>query len=104
MYSHSLSILAILFAIKKSVAKTLLRRADCLLSSLQSRAEERKYVSNTLKANVYTETFLRNCQKPVTTSSTPGEKGPATVFAVTPYIQGVTGPIERILNSHNVAH
>ena len=97
MYSHSLSILAILFAIKKSVAKTLLRRADCLLSSLQSKAEERKYVSNTLKANVYTETFLRNCQKP-------GERGPATVFAVTPYIQGVTGPIERILNSHNVAH
>ena len=43
---------------KKSVAKTLLRRADCLPSSLDSKAEERKYVSNVLKANGYTKTFL----------------------------------------------
>ena len=51
---------------KKSVAKTLLRRADCLPSSLDSKAEERKYVSDVLKANGYTKTFLGNCQKPVT--------------------------------------
>ena len=87
---------------KKSVAKTLLRRADCLPSSLDSRAEERKYVSNVLKANGYTKTFLRNCRKPVTTSSTPDKREPATGFAVIPYIQGVTEPIGRILNSHNV--
>ena len=60
---------------KKSVAKTLLRRADCQPSSLDSKAEERKCVSNVLKANGYTKTFLRNCQKPVTTSSTLDEKG-----------------------------
>ena len=36
---------------KKSVAKTLLKRADCLPSSLDSKPEERKYVSNVLKAN-----------------------------------------------------
>ena len=36
-----------------------------------------------------------------TTSSTPNEKEPATGFAVIPYIQGVTEPIKRILNSHN---
>ena len=40
---------------KKSVAKTLLRRADCLPSSLDSKAEEGKYVSNVLKANGYTK-------------------------------------------------
>ena len=40
--------------LKKSVAKTLLRRADCLPSSLHSKAEERKCVSNVLKANGYT--------------------------------------------------
>ena len=42
--------------------------------------------------------------KPVTTSDTPDEdeKDPATGFAVIPYIQGVTEPIKRILNSHNV--
>ena len=84
---------------KKSVAKTLLRRADCLPSSLDSRAEERKYVSNVLKANGYTKTFLRNCRKPVTTSSTLDERKPVTGFVVIPY---VTEPIERILNRHNV--
>ena len=98
----SLSILNTLFAIKKSVAKTLIRKADCLSSSLYSKAEERKDVSNVLKANGYTKTFLRNCRKPVTTSSTPDKREPATGFAVIPYIQGVTEPIERILNSHNV--
>ena len=72
---------------KKSVAKTLLRRADCLPSSLDSKAEERKYVSNVLKANGYTKTFLRNCQKPVTTNNSLHEREQATGFAVIPYIQ-----------------
>ena len=70
---------------KKSVAKTLLRRADCLPSSLDSKAEERKYVSNVLKANGYTKTFLRNCQKPVTNSNALDEREPATGFAVILY-------------------
>ena len=57
--------------------------------------EERRYVSNVLKANGYTKTFLRNCQKPVTTSSSPNEREPATGFAAIPYIQDVTEPIKR---------
>ena len=81
---------------KKSVAKTLLRRADCLPSWLDSKAEERKCVSNVLKANGCTKTFLRNCQKPVTTSSTLDEREAATGFAVIPYTQGVTEPIKKI--------
>ena len=40
---------------KKSVAKTFLRRADHPPSSLDLKAEERKYVSNVLKANGYTK-------------------------------------------------
>ena len=36
------------------------------------------------------------------TTNTPDEREPATGFAVIPYIQGVTEPIKRILNSHNV--
>ena len=89
----SLSTLTTLFAI---------RRADCLPSSLDSKAEERKYVSNVLKANGYTKTFLRNCQKPVTNSNALDEREPATGFAVIPYIQGVTEPTKRILNGYNV--
>ena len=46
--------------------------------------------------------FLRNCQKPVTNSNALNEREPVTGFAVIPYIQGVTEPIKRILNSHNV--
>ena len=87
---------------KKSVAKTLLRRADCLSSSLDSKAEERKYVFNVLEANGYTKTFLRDGQKPVTTRNTLDEREPTAGFAAIPYIQGVTEPIKRILNCHNV--
>ena len=68
--------------------------ADCMPSSLDSKAEERKYISYVLIANGYSNNFLRNCQNPVTTSSTPDEKEPATGFAVIPYIQGVTEPIK----------
>ena len=87
---------------KKSVAKTLPRRADCLPSSLNFKAEDGKYVSLVLNVNGYPKTFLHNCRKLVTTSSTPDEREPVTSFAVIPYIQGVTEPIKRILNSHNV--
>ena len=37
-----------------------------------------------------------------TNSNALDEREPATGFAVIPYIQGVTEPIKRILNSHNV--
>ena len=77
---------------KKSVAKTLLRRADCLPSSLDSKAEERKYVSHVLEANGYTKTFLRNCQKPVTTNTTPDEREPATGSAVIPTFRVLRNP------------
>ena len=50
----------------------------------------------------YTINFLRNCRKPVTTSSIPNEREPATGFVVIPYIRGVTEPIKRIQYSHNV--
>ena len=46
----------------------------------------RENVSNVLKANGYTKTFLCNCQMPVITSSTPNNREPATGFAVIPYI------------------
>ena len=85
---------------KKSIAK--LWRVDCPPSSLDYKAEGRKYVSNVLKVIGYTKRFLRNCRKPVTTSSIPNEREPATGFAVTPYIRGVTEPIKRIQYSHNV--
>ena len=71
---------------KKPVVKKFLRRTDCLPSSLNTKTEERKYVSDVLKVNGYTKKILRNCQKPVTTSNTPDQKESATGFAVIPYI------------------
>ena len=46
--------------------------------------------------------WFKDLMNEVTTSNTPDEKEPATFFAVIPHIQGVTEPIKRILNSHNV--
>ena len=68
--------------------------ADCLPHALDSKAEERKCVSDVLKVNGQNKPFLCNCQKPVTKNNTPGEKKPATGFAVIPYIQGVAEPIK----------
>ena len=88
---------------KKFVTRTLLTRADCLPSSCDSRAKERKYVFDVLKVNGYPNTFLRNCLKPVTPSlNNSGDEVSATGFAVIPYIRGVTEPIKRVLSSHNV--
>ena len=42
---------------KKSVAKTLLRRADCLPSSFDSKTAKKKFFSNVLKANACTKLF-----------------------------------------------
>ena len=72
-----------------------------LLCSLDSKAEERKYVLDVLTVNGYTKTFLRYCQKPVTTSNTLDKKEPVTGFAVISHIHSVTEPIKRILKSHN---
>ena len=46
--------------------------------------------------------WFKDLMNEVTTSNTPDKKEPATGFAVIPYIQGVTEPIKRILNNHNV--
>ena len=46
--------------------------------------------------------FSVTTKNPVTTSSTPDEREPATSFAVIPFIQGVTEPIKRIFKSNNV--
>ena len=45
---------------------------------------------------------FKDLRNEVTTNNTPDEKEPATGFAVIPYIHGVSEPMKRILNSHNV--
>ena len=88
---------------KKSRKETLLMRAECLPSSSDSKAFERKYVIDVLKANIYPKDFLQNCLKPVHPSHKTTENGSSMMgFAVVPYIHGVTEPIKRILCSYNI--
>ena len=50
---------------RKSVTKTLFMRPECLPSSSDSKAFERKYIIDVLKENNYLKDFLQNCLKPV---------------------------------------
>ena len=89
---------------KRSVAKTLLQRAESLPSNSDSQANEREYVLNVLGENNYPkrETSLR---PPVCRNQNNSEaEGDTSVkgFAIVPYIQGVTEPIKRILSNCNV--
>ena len=78
-------------------------RAECLSSSSDSKAFERKYVIDVLKENNYPKDFLQNCLKPVHSSRRTTENDSSMMgFAIVPYIHGVTEPIKRILCSHNV--
>ena len=88
---------------KKSVKKTLFMRAECLPSSSDSKAFERKYVIHVLKANICPKDFLQNCLKSVHPSRKTTENDSSMMgFAVVLYIHGVTEPIKRTLCSYNI--
>ena len=78
-------------------------RAECLPSSSDSKANERKYVFDVLEENNYPKHFLKNCLKPVIPSRKTSENDNSMIgFAVVPYVHGVTEPIKRILGSYNI--
>ena len=88
---------------KTSLTKTLFMKAECLPSSSDSKAFERKYVIDVLKENNYPKDFLQNCLKPVHPSRKTTENDSSMMgFALVPYIHGVTEPIKRIVCCYNV--
>ncbi len=89
---------------KKSVAKTLLQRAEHLPSNSDSQANEREYVLNILRENNYPKDFLKNCLNPSACRNQNNSEGDTSIkgYAVAPYIQGVTEPIKRILSNCNI--
>ncbi len=89
---------------KKSVAKTLLQRAEHLPSNSDSQANEREYVLNILRKNNYPKDFLKNCLNPSACRNQNNSEGDTSIkgYAVVPYIQGVTEPIKRILSNCNI--
>ena len=89
---------------KKSVAKTLLQRAEHLPSNSDSQANEREYVLNILRENNCPKDFLKNCLNPSACRNQNNSEGDTSIkgYAVVPYIQGVTEPIKRILSNCNI--
>ncbi len=89
---------------KKSVAKTLLQRAEHLPSNSDSQANEQEYVLNILRENNYPKDFLKNCLNPSACGNQNNSEGDTSIkgYAVVPYIQGVTEPIKRILSNCNI--
>ena len=78
-------------------------RAECLPSSTDSTALERKYVIDILKENNYSKYFLQTCLEPVHLSRITTEHDSSMMgFAVVSYFHAVTEPIKRILSSYNV--
>jgi hypothetical protein len=77
---------------KRSVAKTLLQRAESLLSNSDSQANEREYVLNVLWENDYPKRFLNDClRSPVCRNQNNSEDDTS-----------VTEPIKRILSNCNI--
>jgi hypothetical protein len=89
---------------KRSVAKTLLQRAESLQSNSDSQANEREYVLNILGDNDYPKRFLNDCLRSPVCRNQNNSEGDTSVrgYAIVPYIQGVTEPIKRILSNCNI--
>ncbi|CAH3163802.1 unnamed protein product, partial [Pocillopora meandrina] len=67
-----------------------------------SKAEERKYVSNVLKANGYTKTFLRNCQNQLQIVTLLMKGNQRLVLLLFLTYRVLLNPSREFLNSHNV--
>ena len=89
---------------KRSVAKTLLQRAESLPSNSDSQANEREYVLNILGENDYPKRFLNDCMRSPVCRNQNNSEGEISAkgYAIVPYIQGVTEPIKRILSNCNI--
>ena len=88
---------------KKTVARTLLMRADTIPSTSDLKANERRHVFKVLQGNNYPRRFLSDCEKRARTPNENSENENSVMgFAVIPYVQGVTEPIKRILGGFNI--
>ena len=89
---------------RRSVAKTLLQRAESLPSNSDSQANEHEYVLNILGENDNPKRFLNDCLRSPACRNQNNSEGDTSVkgYAIVPYIQGVTEPIKRILSNCNI--
>ena len=86
---------------KKSMATTLLQRAESLTSNSVARDNERQYVitGNVLTENNYPKNFLYDCLRRSALTNCDSLAGDSAMkgFAIVPYIQGIAEPVMRRL-------
>ena len=78
--------------------------AENLTSNNDARENEREYVTNVLKENIYPKSFPYDCLTRPTLTNCNYPDGDSTVktFVIVPYIQGTAEPIRRILNNCSI--
>lgn len=84
---------------KAAVVRTLLHRADSLLSDEEHRAAEHQHIKSALKANGYPKRFIQNHS---TRKQQKQQEEETIGFATMPYVQGVTERIQRVLGQYNI--
>ncbi|XP_022083858.1 uncharacterized protein LOC110975582 [Acanthaster planci] len=87
-------------SVKRGVAKCLHDRASRLVTRPHHTAAERRRVTAALTANGYPTSFIRQSSRPKT--STEVERPEYKAFTVLPFVDGISGRLERILEDHGV--
>ena len=93
------------FAHKRSVVRTLLERADTLVTDEEDKKEEIKHVKQALAANGYQQWSFKlppkKREKEILTAQTTDRPKNNTPIAI-PYIKDLSDNIQRIFRSHNI--
>jgi hypothetical protein len=90
---------------KRSVVRTLLNRAENLVSEEEDRKQEIKHVKAALTANDYSPWMLEIPKKKEQRSKDkqePSDRAKSPLIGI-PYIKGVSEPLERVFRKHGVA-
>ena len=87
---------------KAAVVRTLLHRADSLLSNEQHRSKEHDHVRTALSVNGYPSQFIRKHSRGTNVNNTIEQENDVQGFASLPYVQGTTERIQRVLSQYNI--
>ena len=87
---------------KRSVVRTLLHRAECIVSAEEDRKEEITHVKQALRANGYKEWSLKLPNKKHTPEKNKTKKRTSTRPVGLPYIKGTSEKLQRLFNQQGV--
>ena len=87
---------------KKAVVKTPMDQAKCIPSTTAQRRNEKRRVTNDLRANGYPESFIKSVGESNRTNTQPKPQENPKAFASIPYVKGVSERVGRILSRENI--